>query len=220
MTRASVLTLEGVQLSYRIDEHLVPVLRSVDLELGSGELMLIEGELGAGKSALVNVLAGLERPDAGHIELFGIDLSRTTPELFRQGFAAFVGFFAPWFRLDGRSNLVEMVADTRRTPRVDPERVFSVLGLDPDDDRPFGALDARERRKVDCARVLLGAPRLIVADLVTPPWGRAPEIGDLVAIHREFGLPIVATVDREIELPGTRRVRLESGAIVGGLACA
>ncbi len=52
------------------------VLTGVDLELATGEYVAVMGESGIGKSTLLNLIAGLERPDAGIIEVDGVDLAR------------------------------------------------------------------------------------------------------------------------------------------------
>lgn len=220
MPLTEILALEGVDLSYRIDGHDVPVLRGVDLRVREGEFVLIQGELGAGKSALVNVLAGLERPSDGRVRLGGIDGTNLDDLALRRLHESFVGFFAPWFRLDARATLTDLLGDCRRAPRFDPEHICALLGLDLYDGRCFGNMDALTRRRADCARVLMSAPRVIVADLVAPPWGSPPLLDDLITMHRELGLTVVATVERDPSLRQAHLFRLEAGTIVDQLACA
>ncbi len=220
MPLPEIIALEGVDLDYRIDEHLIPVLRGVDLQVREGEILLVQGELGAGKSALINLLAGLEAPTRGRLRLGGIEITGPEAAAARPAIAAFVGFFGPWFRLEASACLHDLVRDRRHAPRLDPAQVFAVLGLDPDDRRPFGSLDAPTRRRVDCARVMLRRPRLLVADLVAPPWGSPPELDDLLRIHEEFGITVVAAIDHDRRVEGAQLARLESGRLVARSACA
>ena len=69
----AVLRLEGLSKRYRADRP--PVLDGLSLELRAGEYLAIMGESGVGKSTLLNLLAGLDRADAGRVLLEGTDLA-------------------------------------------------------------------------------------------------------------------------------------------------
>src|SRR5699024_803288 len=62
----------------------VSVLRSVDLEVGPGEVIGLVGDNGAGKSTLMKILAGAVKPDAGAISIDGVAASITEPKIVRQ----------------------------------------------------------------------------------------------------------------------------------------
>src|SRR6059036_2250858 len=70
--RGVAVELSGVHKSY--GDH--PVLRGVDLAVRPGELLAIVGQSGTGKSVLLRLIIGLERPDAGRIVVGGLDLPR------------------------------------------------------------------------------------------------------------------------------------------------
>ncbi|HEY9446090.1 MAG TPA: ATP-binding cassette domain-containing protein, partial [Burkholderiales bacterium] len=69
-----MLTLTGVTKSYG-DHGERPVLDAISFELHAGEYVAIRGESGVGKSTLLNLIAGLDMPDDGHVMLDGIDLA-------------------------------------------------------------------------------------------------------------------------------------------------
>ncbi|MGP0086695.1 MAG: ABC transporter ATP-binding protein, partial [Steroidobacteraceae bacterium] len=73
IARPEVLRLEGLSKRYRADRP--PILEGIDLNLRAGEYVAIMGESGVGKSTLLNLLAGLDRPDSGRVVLEGVDLS-------------------------------------------------------------------------------------------------------------------------------------------------
>ncbi len=70
---AEVLRLEALSKRYRADR---PILEKIDLSLRAGEYLAIMGESGVGKSTLLNLLAGLDRPDSGRVLLEGVDLTQ------------------------------------------------------------------------------------------------------------------------------------------------
>src|SRR3982751_5008842 len=73
---APPLSLKGVTLTLPSAAGPVEVLRGVDLTVRPGERLAVQGPSGSGKSSLIAVAAGLERPTSGEVRLFGEDLSR------------------------------------------------------------------------------------------------------------------------------------------------
>jgi putative ABC transport system ATP-binding protein len=69
-----VLSIRGLAKSYP-GPRPRPVFAGVDLELAPGEYVAVRGESGIGKSTLLNLVAGLDRPDAGAIALDGVELA-------------------------------------------------------------------------------------------------------------------------------------------------
>jgi lipoprotein-releasing system ATP-binding protein len=70
-----ILRARGVRKTFRMGDSTVEVLKSVDLSLKPGEFVAIEGRSGSGKSTLLHILAGLDAPDAGAVELDGVDIA-------------------------------------------------------------------------------------------------------------------------------------------------
>src|SRR5208282_4548948 len=74
----AVLRLEN--LSKRFSQDRPALFEGIDLELRPGEYLAVMGESGVGKSTLLNLLAGLDKPDAGRVLLDGIDLTALTDD--------------------------------------------------------------------------------------------------------------------------------------------
>ena len=76
MTASPLLQVDDVSLTLPSVAGPVTILRGVDVSIADGERVAVVGPSGSGKSSLIAVAAGLERPSAGMVRLFGEDLSR------------------------------------------------------------------------------------------------------------------------------------------------
>jgi len=147
------IRLHGVTFGY---EPSAPVIRDVDLDLGGG-LVLLVGPNGCGKSTLLKLMAGVERPDAGAIEIGGFDL--WSDELDARRLLAYVPEQPDVSPYASVVEVLELVAGLRGQA---PERIAEVqtlFGLE-----RLGGRSIRELSKGQRRRVLLAAARL-----ATPP---------------------------------------------------
>ncbi|MEX0758247.1 MAG: ATP-binding cassette domain-containing protein, partial [Tistlia sp.] len=71
----SMIELEGLRLTYRGGAGPVEVLRGLDLSVAAGETVSIVGPSGSGKSSMMMLIAGLERPSAGRVAVGGVDFA-------------------------------------------------------------------------------------------------------------------------------------------------
>src|SRR5688572_5945134 len=70
-----ILRTRGLRKTFRMGDSTVEVLKHVDLSIKPGEFVAIEGRSGSGKSTLLHLLAGLDAPDSGTVELDGNDIA-------------------------------------------------------------------------------------------------------------------------------------------------
>ncbi len=118
-----VLRLEGVRKSYGGTE----VLRGIDLEVAHGERVAIIGPNGAGKSTLFNVIAGLERPDAGRVLVDGED---ATGRVDHFAYMPQRDLLFPWRTvLDNTTLGLEVAGMSRREARERARPLFAPFGL-------------------------------------------------------------------------------------------
>jgi ABC-type multidrug transport system ATPase subunit len=159
----SFLVLEGVGKSYRVGSRVTVALRDVSLSLSAGEVVTIYGRRRSGRSTLLRVAAGLERPDTGFVRLDGDEVAGNI------GVA--IGYCQKSLGPPRGDTVLELVAlsmlarglarsAARSRARMALERVecASLLNARPSD------LDATERIRVAIARALAGNPRLLVVD--------------------------------------------------------
>jgi thiamine transport system ATP-binding protein len=211
-----VLRLERLVADYEGQ----PVLKGLDLEVATGELLCVLGPSGGGKSTLLRVIAGLETPTGGRVLLEGRDLSGVPPHergvgLMFQDYALFphrdvAGNVAFGLRMQG-------LREEAATARV--AELLELVGLPGAGRRPVAQLSGGEQQRVALARALAPRPRLLMLD---EPMGsldralreRLPE--ELRAIFGELGLTVIyVTHDHDEALSvADRVVLLDAGRVV------
>ncbi len=169
MADTAVLRLEGLRKRYRPDRP--PVLDGIDLALGAGEYLAIMGESGVGKSTLLNLLAGLDRPDEGRVVLEGVDLGTLDDDATTLLRRRAIGFVFQAFHVLPYLSVEQNVALPLDLLGVEPalrrertQQMLEAVGI--------GALAARlprelsggEVQRIAIARALVHRPRLVLAD--------------------------------------------------------
>lgn len=155
---------------YRRGSQVVRALDGVDLTAERGQLLAVVGASGSGKSTLLNLLAGLDSPTSGRIEVDG----RSLAELSRREIAAYraerVGMVFQSFHLIPHYTALENVelalcfVPPERVGSSTPRVLLERLGLaDRLDHRPAD-LSGGEQQRVAIARALVGDPPLLMAD--------------------------------------------------------
>lgn len=151
----------------------VTVLHGVNFEVRAGEVHALLGENGAGKSTLMKILAGVQLPSSGTIELAGRPVMfRNVADAARHGVRMLFQelSLAPDLTVEENLYLGEMgalVGD--RTLRTQAQAHLERLGLNLPLGRPVRELAVGERQMVAIARALIGEPRVLVFDEPTAP---------------------------------------------------
>lgn len=207
------------------------VLEHVTVAIEPGELVLLTGGRGAGKSSLLAVAAGVLRPDAGQVVLGGRSIlalqSSSLPYLRRN-----IGFLPAEPPFVEEETALENVMLALGVRQVDVARaeahagaVLVELGLSPCAHRPAAELTAAERRLCALARALAGPPPVVVVD--DPSVGLdAQDCGRIgLALERVCGqgsAVLCASSDADLVAAlaarGARVLELSGGRIVGAPA--
>ena len=197
----------------------VQAVDNVSFSVGAGELFAYLGENGAGKSTTIHMLTGELRPDAGRIEICGME-HRTHPEDIRRRIGVVFQSSVLDRPLTVRDNLLSRAALYGIVGAAARERIaaLSVL-LDFEDilARPLGKLSGGQRRRIDIARALLHRPSLLILDEPTTgldPQARRLLWSTLARLRREEGLTVFLTTHyMEEAADADRIVILDRGRI-------
>jgi len=189
--------LDGVSFGYRPGQR---VLESVDLRLGEGEFVAVAGPNGGGKTTLVRILLGLERPSEGRALLFGESAHRFSRRK-TLGYLAqrsVLGGDAPATVREvvsaGRLAAGGLIGPLRRRDRELAAEAIARVGLAEHADSPVRTLSGGMQQRAFIAKALAGEPSLLVLD--EPTTGVDVESQESLAalldgLHSDLGVTIV-----------------------------
>ena len=169
MAEPALLRLENLTKRYRSDRP--PVFEDLNLELAGGEYIAVMGESGVGKSTLLNLLAGLDRPDSGRVRLLGIEVSAMDDDattLLRRravGFVFQAFHVLPYLTVEQNIALpldLLGVAAAERSRRT--AAMMEAVGVAALARRYARELSGGEVQRIAIARALVHKPRLVLAD--------------------------------------------------------
>jgi putative ABC transport system ATP-binding protein len=201
--------LSGVTKNYRKGNHVVAALSGVDLVVEDGEWLAVQGRTGHGKTTLLQMLGGLDRPTEGIVEFDGQDLAQMREAQLTKVRASKIGFIFQTFNLvptlsaqeNVEAALVPLhVPSAQRHARA-AAALESVSLADRARHLP-SELSGGQQQRVAIARALVKEPKVLLAD---EPTGNLDEdtreeiIGLLERLWRERGLTLVlVTHDSQI----------------------
>ncbi len=201
------------------------VLKGVDIEIAKGEIVSIVGPSGAGKTTLLQILGTLDRPDAGDVEVNGVNFSK----LSEKELAAFrnkhIGFIFQFHQLLPEFTALENVMIPALIARKDTKTVtarakelIGYLGLTERMEHKPSELSGGEKQRVAVARALINSPSVILAD---EPSGsldskNRDELHKLLFdVRDKFGLTLViVTHDKELAALSDRVIEMKDGKMM------
>lgn len=215
----TVFRVRGVTKVYRMGEVDVHALRGVDLELSTGEFVVILGASGSGKSTLLNILGGLDVPTSGSVLFRDHDLSSADEDERTRFRREHIGFVFQFYNLiaglTAREN-VALVAEIAANP-LDPSEALKLVGLS-DRERHYPAqLSGGEQQRIAIARAIGKRPEVLLCDEPTGALDIKTGIIVLEAIasvNRELStLTVVITHNASIAQMADRIVTMTDGRI-------
>jgi putative ABC transport system ATP-binding protein len=215
--------LSGTNLSKKYGD--LEVVKHVTISINAGEFVCLVGKSGCGKTTLLSLLSGLERPTTGEVKLDGTDITKATEDqlaLFRR---ENVGFIFQSFNLIPTLTAWENVAlplfpikmsgDERHRRATE---LLEKMELGHRMDHLPAALSGGEKQRVAIARALVNNPKVLFAD--EPTGNLDSSTGDaimeiLTKLHTEKGVAILM-VTHEVELAKTsqRLIRMHDGQVI------
>ncbi|MCY3763896.1 MAG: ABC transporter ATP-binding protein [Gemmatimonadetes bacterium] len=221
----SLLEAADLVKQYRVGRSEIQVLKGVALSVAHGEVVAVVGPSGVGKSTLLHILGGLDRPTRGTVRVDGNDvfaLSDTERARFRNESVGFVFQFHHLLNDFTAEENVMLPLMIQGRPVTEAQaaavELLDAVGLSGRRAHLPSELSGGESQRVAVARALVGRPKLVLAD---EPSGNldaehSRELHDLIwrlagSLKQTF---VIATHDQTLAARADRIIRMEDGRIV------
>lgn len=220
-----ILRLIEVTKSIQTGTHRVDILRGIGLEIQRGEFVAIMGASGSGKSTLLGLLAGLDTPTGGRIELDGEEIGQLKEDRLADLRGRKIGFVFQSYQLiptlTAEENVllpVELAGESTSAVQARARELLETVGLNARRDHYPVQLSGGEQQRVALARAFIRKPPLLLAD---EPTGNldstnGKQILDLLlSLNRsEKTTLVLVTHDRELAAHASRVITLRDGLVV------
>ena len=217
--RIPLLSLKGVIKEFQSGEEMRRILKGIDLNVYEGELLVVLGESGCGKSTMLNIIGGMDQLSEGQLIVEGRDFSHPSEDELTQYRRDYIGFIFQSYNLMPNLNAlenVEFIAEISQNPR-DPMECLDLVGLKDKWNRYPSAMSGGQQQRVCIARVISKEPKIILADEPTAALDFETGQGVLKAIENivknEKKTVIMVTHNVEIAKMANRVIRLKNGLI-------
>lgn len=225
-TAVLAIRSENVCRYYKMGETLIRAVDGISLEVKAGEFVALLGTSGSGKSSMLNLIAGLDRPTSGSVVVQDRDLAKMSREELAKYRLHVVGIVFQSFNLIASMSLSENVelplrfAEVDRDKRKDMAReALERVGLRARVNHRPSELSGGEQQRAALARALINRPKLLLAD---EPTGNldshtGTEIMEMLReFNRELGMTVLmVTHERALaERYAQRMVFLADGKLV------
>src|SRR6478736_6990404 len=220
-----IISVEHVHKSVTDSTGTLAILRDIDFSLAPRETAAIVGASGSGKSTLLSIIAGLDTPTRGTVQLGGEDLFAIDEDERAALRAQKVGFVFQSFQLMGNLSALENVMlplelAGRRDARKAATEMLGRVGLSQRLGHYPKVLSGGEQQRVALARAFVVQPALLLADEPTGSldFATGEQVMRLMFdLNRELGTTLVlVTHDRGIAAQCERKITIEAGRVMPG----
>lgn len=220
-----IIDVKKISFSYRESKK---ILKDIDFQIHSGQLVSLLGPNGVGKSTLLNCICGLLNPSSGTIQLCGQDISKVSRKNIAQTIAyvpqkttVSFDYSVRDFVVMGRTAHMSILAKPTKEDYENAENALKELSILDLADRAISELSGGEQQKACIARALVQTPKLIVLDEPTSAldFGNQLKVLKLIKHLSETGYAILLTThnpDHCMMLGGDVAILDKSGSLECG----
>jgi putative ABC transport system ATP-binding protein len=221
----ALVELRGVSKSFRKGGETIQPLDNVDLDIEAGEFISLMGPSGTGKSTLLNLVSGIDRPDSGAIFVDGTEITRLSRSQLADWRAANLGYIFQTHNLIPVLTAYENVelptlllklSSAQRRQRV--ELALEAVGLSDRAHHYPRQLSGGQEQRVGIARAIVAHPKVVVADEPTGSLDAATseQVQILLQrLNRELDITLLmVTHDSEVAKIASRQLLLDRGRFI------
>ncbi len=219
----SILQVENLTKIYGKGDAAVTALGGVSFSVDKGEFVAVVGASGSGKSTMMHLIGGVERPTGGRVLVDGMDiftLGESKLAIFRRrNIGLIYQFYNLIPTLTAEENIsLPYLLDKRKPDRRKLDEILALLGLADRRNHLPGQLSGGQQQRVSIGRALINDPAVILADEPTGNLDshKSRAIMELLKLsNRQFNQTLlVITHDEKIALQADRIITLEDGRIL------
>jgi putative ABC transport system ATP-binding protein len=218
----ALVELRGVSKSFRKGDETITPLDNISMNIDEGEFISLMGPSGTGKSTLLNLVSGIDRPDSGTITVDGTDVTKLSRTQRADWRAANLGYIFQTHNLIPVLTAYENVelptlllklSSAQRRQRV--ELALEAVGLSDRANHYPRQLSGGQEQRVGIARAIVAHPKVVVAD--EPTGSLDAETSDQVQVllqrlNRELNITILmVTHDSKVAAIATKQLILDRG---------
>jgi putative ABC transport system ATP-binding protein len=215
-----MISLRGVSKTVSSGGQPLTILHPLDLEVADGQCLAIVGPSGSGKSTLLGLIAGLDSPSSGHIEIAGTDITRLSEDDLARLRGEKIGFVFQFFHLVPSLTALENIQvpleiSGKRDARAHAQTLLDEVGLHDRGHHYPAQLSGGEQQRIAIARALANDPPLILAD---EPTGNLDSSNGrhilelLLQVRRSRGATLVlVTHDQQVAAVADAQLTLRDG---------
>ena len=218
----ALVELRGVSKSFRKGDETITPLDNIDLDIDAGEFVSLMGPSGTGKSTLLNLVSGIDRPDSGTITVAGTEVTGLSRSKLADWRVANLGYIFQTHNLIPVLTAYENVelptlllklTSTQRRQRV--ELALEAVGLSDRADHYPRQLSGGQEQRVGIARAIVAHPKVVVAD--EPTGSLDTETSEQVQIllqrlNKELDITLLmVTHDSDAASIASRQMLLDRG---------
>lgn len=223
----TILTCTNIHKSFqKRDEKKLEILKGISLSIEEGKINVIVGKSGVGKSTLLHILAGLDKPDVGTVNFGEVDLNKLKDEEISKFRNQKLGFIFQFHHLLPEFTALENISIPQMIGGVDKiiadkrsRELLEIIGLEDRWNHNPSELSGGEQQRIAIARALANNPKIIFADEPTGNLDTANStiIHELIKrLRDELDLTfLMVTHNKELMNIGDRIIEMRDGMIIG-----
>lgn len=221
----ALVELRSVCKSFRKGDETITPLDNISMDIEAGDFISLMGPSGTGKSTLLNLVSGIDRPDSGTLTVDGVDVTKLSRTQLADWRAANLGYIFQTHNLIPVLTAYENVelptlllklSSAQRRQRV--ELALQAVGLIDRANHYPRQLSGGQEQRVGIARAIVAHPKVVVADEPTGSLDAetSDQIQDLLQrLNRELSITILmVTHDRDVASIATKQLVLDRGRFI------
>jgi putative ABC transport system ATP-binding protein len=217
-----LVEFRAITKQYRKGDDVIIPLDAIDLDMDRGEFVALTGPSGTGKSTLLNLLAGIDRPTSGTIHVDGVEITSMSRACLTDWRAAHLGYIFQTHNLIPILSAYEnvelpllLLPLSRRERQKRVQLALEAVGLVDRAHHTPAQLSGGQEQRVGIARAIVAGPAVVVADEPTGSLDAdtGVQIREVLRrLNRDLGMTILmVTHDRSVASIAPRRLRLDRG---------